>query len=165
MSKVIIETTKGDFTIEMFPEKAPNTVKNFLRYVEDSFFDGLVFHRIIDGFMVQGGGFTPEGEHKDGRDSIKNEANNGLSNSVGTLAMARTNDPHSASSQFFINIADNTFLDYQNEGNWGYCVFGKVVEGMDVVNEIKSVKTGTNRTTHMPDWPKTNIIIKRAYLG
>ena len=162
MYKVAMETNKGTIVIELWSEKAPQTVKNFVDYVEEGFFDGLVFHRVIDNFMIQGGGFTPTGEHRHGREAINNEANNGLSNEVGTIAMARTNDPHSASSQFFINVANNTFLDYQNTANWGYCVFGKVVEGMDVVNEIKSVKTGQNPQTKMGDWPKEDIIISTA---
>jgi len=114
--------------------------------------------------MIQGGGFTPSGEHREGREAIKNEADNKLSNEVGTVAMARTNDPHSATTQFFINVADNTFLDYQNSSNWGYCVFGKVVEGMDVVNQIKSVKTGRNKVTQMGDWPLEDIVINSVKL-
>lgn len=162
MQKVIMETNKGKIVIELMGDKSPLTVKNFVDYVEEGFFDGLVFHRVIDSFMIQGGGFTPDGSHKDGKSPIRNEANNGLSNEIGTLAMARTNDPHSATAQFFINVADNTFLDYQDSSNWGYCVFGKVTEGMDVVNQIKGVKTGRNRATQMGDWPIEDIIIVSA---
>lgn len=162
MTNIILETSKGVIKIELWADKAPNTVKNFINYVEDGFYDGLVFHRVISNFMIQGGGFTPEGDHKDGRDSIRNEANNGASNEIGTIAMARTNAPHSASSQFFINVANNTFLNYQSEANWGYCVFGKITEGLDVMNAIKDVPTTVNRTTGMQDWPIEDVIILKA---
>lgn len=165
MQKVIMNTSRGTIIIELWADKSPLTVKNFVDYVEEGFFDGLVFHRVIDSFMIQGGGFTPSGEHREGREAIKNEADNKLSNEVGTVAMARTNDPHSATAQFFINVADNTFLDYQNSSNWGYCVFGKVVEGMDVVNQIKSVKTGRNKVTQMGDWPLEDIVINSAKMA
>lgn len=160
-----MNTSRGTIIIELWADKSPLTVKNFVDYVEEGFFDGLVFHRVIDSFMIQGGGFTPSGEHREGREAIKNEADNKLSNEVGTVAMARTNDPHSATAQFFINVADNTFLDYQNSSNWGYCVFGKVVEGMDVVNQIKSVKTGRNKVTQMGDWPLEDIVINSAKMA
>lgn len=165
MQKVIMNTSRGTIIIELWADKSPLTVKNFVDYVEEGFFDGLVFHRVIDSFMIQGGGFTPSGEHREGREAIKNEADNKLSNEVGTVAMARTNDPHSATAQFFINVADNTFLDYQNSSNWGYCVFGKVVEGMDVVNQIKGVKTGRNKATQMGDWPLEDIVINSAKMA
>lgn len=165
MQKVIMNTSRGTIIIELWADKSPLTVKNFVDYVEEGFFDGLVFHRVIDSFMIQGGGFTPSGEHREGREAIKNEADNKLSNEVGTVAMARTNDPHSATAQFFINVADNTFLDYQNSSNWGYCVFGKVVEGMDIVNQIKSVKTGRNKVTQMGDWPLEDIVINSAKMA
>lgn len=162
MNKVIMETSKGSIVIELWSDKAPQTVKNFIDYVENGFYDGLVFHRVISNFMIQGGGFTASGEHRDGKKAIKNEADNGVSNEIGTIAMARTNDPHSATSQFFINVANNTFLNYQNSSNWGYCAFGKVVEGMDIVEAIKEVPTGQNRATSMSDWPKEDIVIISA---
>lgn len=143
---ITLHTNYGDIKIELDHENAPATAANFEQYVKDGFFDGTIFHRVIDGFMVQGGGFNEDMSQKTTRDAIQNEANNGLSNVTGTLAMARTSAPHSASSQFFINVNDNTFLDFKNESmqGWGYCVFGKVVEGMDVVNKIKAVDTGRN---------------------
>jgi len=162
MQKVIMETNKGSIVLELWSDKAPQTVKNFIDYVEEGFYDGLVFHRVINNFMIQGGGFNASGQHLQGREAIKNEANNGLSNEIGTIAMARTNDPHSATSQFFINVANNTFLNYQNSSNWGYCVFGKVIEGMDVVNTIKDTPTGQHKVTQMGDWPKEDIIIISA---
>lgn len=141
--RVELETSMGRIVLELAPDKAPITVKNFLQYVEDGFYDGTIFHRIIPNFMIQGGGFTAigrEGHKTDGlRDPIKNEAKNGLKNRIGTIAMARTGAPHSATSQFFINVADNDKLDYPSFDGWGYCVFGKVVEGMDVVEQIKNV--------------------------
>lgn len=164
MYKVALETSKGKIILELWADKAPETTKNFIDYVEEGFYDGLVFHRVIDNFMIQGGGFTPEGEHRSGRDTIMNEADNNLSNEIGTIAMARTNDPHSATSQFFINVANNTFLNYQNKNNWGYCVFGKVIEGMEVVNSIKGVRTGVNQKTYMGDWPIEDIVIHSAKL-
>ena len=144
--KVLIETTKGNITIELDAAKAPNTVANFMGYVQDGFYNGTVFHRVIPNFMVQGGGMDADMNEKKTKDPIKNEANNGLKNLRGTLAMARTNAPHSASSQFFINVADNSFLDFRSESpqGWGYAVFGKVTEGMDVVDAIVSVKTGNH---------------------
>ena len=133
---VVLHTNFGDITIKMFEQEAPNTVKNFLEYANADFFNGTIFHRVIDGFMVQGGGFVPGMEQKEVNDPIKNEANNGLSNKIGTLAMARTPDPHSATAQFFINVNNNDFLNHSSETSqgWGYCVFAEVVEGMDVVN-------------------------------
>ncbi|MDX1334760.1 MAG: peptidylprolyl isomerase [Gammaproteobacteria bacterium] len=159
---VTLETTKGNITIELYPEKAPETVANFIQYVQDGFYDGTIFHRVIPNFMVQGGGFTDDMSEKSTREPIKNEANNGLANENGTIAMARTPNPHSASSQFFINVKDNAFLDFQNEtpNGWGYCVFGKVTGGMDVVNSIVAVPTG-NHGMHQ-DVPVEPIIIMKA---
>lgn len=144
--QVTLHTNYGDISVELFSDKAPATVENFLRYVDAGFFDNTIFHRVIDGFMVQGGGFEPGMVQKETFDPIKNEANNGLSNKRGRLAMARTNDPHSATAQFFINVKDNEFLDFQSESmqGWGYCVFAEVTEGMDVIDKIKNVKTGTS---------------------
>ncbi|HEB28305.1 MAG TPA: peptidyl-prolyl cis-trans isomerase [Porticoccus sp.] len=143
---ITLHTNFGDINIELDFDKAPISATNFLQYCRDDFYTNTIFHRVIDGFMVQGGGFTPEMTEKSGRASIENEADNGLTNDMGTLAMARTNDPHSASSQFFINIGDNGFLNHsgKNSQGWGYAVFGKVVDGMDVVNKIKGVATGNS---------------------
>ena len=143
---VVLHTNLGDITIKMFEQEAPNTVKNFLEYANTGFYNGTIFHRVIDGFMVQGGGFVPGMDQKDVNDPIQNEANNGLSNKVGTLAMARTPDPHSASSQFFINLSDNDFLNFRDESQagFGYCVFGQTIEGMDTITAIASVATGSN---------------------
>jgi cyclophilin family peptidyl-prolyl cis-trans isomerase len=138
------QTTLGDFTIELFPKEAPISVENFERYVREEFFDGLIFHRVIPGFMIQGGGLTPDMSQKDNHDPIKNEATNGLKNLRGSLSMARTNDINSATSQFFINLKDNDFLDHK-PGSYGYAVFAKVVDGMDVIDEIAGVKTGRRR--------------------
>ncbi|HAS6174294.1 TPA: peptidylprolyl isomerase [Vibrio vulnificus] len=142
---ITLHTNFGDIKIELNAEKAPETSANFLHYCRDGFYDNTVFHRVIDGFMIQGGGMESGLREKPTRAPIKNEANNGLSNKVGSIAMARTMDPHSASSQFFINVNNNTFLDFRSESldGWGYCVFGEVVEGMDVVNKIKGVSTGS----------------------
>ncbi|TOA21741.1 peptidylprolyl isomerase [Vibrio parahaemolyticus] len=142
---ITLHTNFGDIKIQLNEEKAPETSANFLQYCRDGFYDNTLFHRIIDGFMIQGGGMESGLREKSTRAPIKNEANNGLSNKVGTLAMARTMEPHSASSQFFINVNNNTFLDFRSESldGWGYCVFGEVVEGMDVVNKIKGVSTGS----------------------
>lgn len=157
-----LQTNHGDIIIKLFADKAPETVKNFIQYVQDGHYDNTIFHRVISNFMVQGGGFEPGMEQKPVRAPIKNEANNGLSNKVGTLAMARTMDPHSASSQFFINVSDNAFLDHTSETSqgWGYAVFGEVVEGMDVVNAIKAVDT-TSRAGHQ-DVPREDVIIEKA---
>ena len=143
--RVAVHTNMGDITIELYPEKAPKSVENFLQYVKDKHYDGTIFHRVIGDFMVQGGGFTADLRQKATRDPIPNEANNGLSNTLGTVAMARTNEPNSATSQFFINVVDNSRLDHvspENGYTWGYAVFGKVTEGMDVVDRIKAVETG-----------------------
>ncbi|MDP5253631.1 MULTISPECIES: peptidylprolyl isomerase [unclassified Vibrio] len=141
---ITLHTNFGDIKIQLNDEKAPITAENFRQYCRDGFYDNTLFHRVIDGFMVQGGGMESGLKEKASRAPIKNEANNGLSNKVGTLAMARTMDPHSASSQFFINVNNNTFLDFRSESRdgWGYCVFGEVIEGMEVVNKIKGVSTG-----------------------
>ena len=141
---VTLKTNFGDITLELFEDKAPKTVENFLAYVKEGFYDDTIFHRVIDGFMIQGGGFTADMDQKDTKDTIENEANNGVANEIGTIAMARTNDPHSATAQFFINVGNNSFLNHTSESvnGWGYCAFGKVTDGMDVVEKIKSVKTG-----------------------
>lgn len=162
---IILHTNHGEITLELDAEKAPLTAENFIKYVKDGFYDGTVFHRVIDGFMVQGGGFTEDMEQKRCDETVKNEANNGLSNLVGTIAMARTSDPHSATAQFFINLSDNTFLDFKAETSqgWGYCVFGKVTLGMDVVEKIKAVSTG-NRGMHQ-DVPLEAVIIEKAVIA
>lgn len=159
---VLMKTNKGEIKIELFEEKAPKTVANFLGYVRDGFYNGTIFHRVISNFMIQGGGFDPNMEQKATQAPIENEANNGLSNIVGTIAMARTPDPHSATAQFFINVKDNNFLDFRSKSpdGWGYCVFGKVVAGMDVVDEIKSVSTG-NFGMH-GDVPRDQIVIEEV---
>ncbi len=138
------QTTLGDFTIELFPKEAPTSVENFERYVREEFFDGLIFHRVIPGFMIQGGGLTPDMSQKGNHEPIKNEATNGLKNERGSLSMARTNDINSATSQFFINLKDNDFLDHK-PGSYGYAVFAKVVDGMDVIDAIAGAKTGRRR--------------------
>lgn len=142
---VLLETTSGDILIELYADKAPATVENFLKYVNEGFYANTIFHRVIKGFMIQGGGMNMKMEEKATHAPIKNEADNGLANERGTIAMARTRDPHSATAQFFINLVDNDFLNFQApSGNgWGYCVFGKVTEGMDVVDKIAKVKTTT----------------------
>lgn len=140
---LIVSTSMGDIKIALYEKEAPETVKNFLAYVNDKFYDGTIFHRVIPGFMIQGGGFTPDMQQKPTKPPVKNEAANGLKNEVGSLAMARTPDPHSATAQFFINVKDNEFLDYKDSSmqGFGYCVFGKVIEGMDVVRKLELVKT------------------------
>ncbi len=157
---VKLETSMGEIVIELNETAAPVTVKNFLEYVEQTHFDGTIFHRVIPNFMIQGGGFTPQMERKQTRGPIVNEANNGLKNERGTVAMARTNDPNSATAQFFINHADNGFLDYVDDNNPGYAVFGKTVEGMDVVDAIAAVKT-TSRMD-MADVPVEDVVINSA---
>jgi cyclophilin family peptidyl-prolyl cis-trans isomerase len=156
---VVFETTKGSFTLEMFPDEAPVTVENFLTYVDDGFFDGTVFHRVIPGFVIQGGGFTEGMDQKPTRDTIKNEADNGLKNERGALSMARTSDINSATSQFFVNLADNAFLDHGSR-DFGYAVFAKVVDGMDVVDEIAKVATG-NKGGHQ-DVPTEPVVVLSA---
>ena len=140
---VLLETTSGDILIELYPDKAPKTVENFLQYVDSGFYKNTLFHRVIPGFMIQGGGYTARMEEKPTQAPVQNEANNGLANERGTIAMARTMEPHSATAQFFINLVDNDFLNFRGESpqGWGYCVFGKVTEGMDVVDKIAKVKT------------------------
>ncbi len=159
---VKLTTNHGDIVLELDAEKAPETVKNFLAYVEAGHYNNTVFHRVINGFMIQGGGFEPGMKQKPCGEPIQNEANNGLKNDVGTIAMARTNAPHSATAQFFINIADNDFLNHRSPDmqGWGYCVFGKVSAGMDVVEKIKGVKTGTSGFHQ--DVPKEDVIIQSA---
>lgn len=159
---VKLTTNFGDITLELNADKAPITVTNFLQYVEDGFYDGVIFHRVINDFMIQGGGFDIDMKQKSTKDEIKNEADNGLSNDKYTIAMARTSIPDSASSQFFINVADNSFLNHtaKTSSGWGYCVFGKVVEGMDVVDKIKAVKT-TTKAGHR-DVPVDAVIIEKA---
>ena len=156
---ITIKTSMGDIKVELFEEEAPETCKNFLSYVEDGHYNGTIFHRVINNFMVQGGGFDESFAQLPTKAPVQNEADNRLKNEVGTLAMARTPDPHSATCQFFINVADNDFLNYTSSTpqGYGYCVFGKVVEGMDVVNKIKEVETAT-RGPHR-DVPVENIII------
>ncbi|MFX7882016.1 peptidylprolyl isomerase [Acinetobacter baumannii] len=160
--QVELNTNKGRIVLELNTEKAPKTAANFLEYVRDGFYDGVIFHRVIDGFMIQGGGFDENFKEKATRDAIENEADNGLSNDVGTIAMARTQAPHSASAQFFINVKNNSFLNHTSKTTqgWGYAVFGKVVEGMDVVEAIKGVRTG-NRGYHA-DVPLENVVIESA---
>ncbi len=160
--RVSIMTSKGEIVVELDSAKSPKTVKNFLDYVKSGFYDGTIFHRVIKGFMIQGGGFTPDMNRKKTNDPIPNEANNRISNRRGTIAMARTNDPHSATSQFFINTVDNPGLDFRSEtpGGWGYCVFGKVVKGMDVVDSIESVATSSYGM--MQDVPVKPVIITKV---
>lgn len=159
---VTLHTNFGLIKLALFADKAPVTVENFKSYVKDGHFDGTIFHRVIDGFMIQGGGFTAEMEQKETKAPIKNEANNRVSNKKGTIAMARTSDPHSATCQFFINVANNNFLDFSSESRdgWGYCVFGEVVEGHDVVEKIKAVRTG--RKFGHADVPVDNVVIEKA---
>ena len=157
-----LHTNFGAIALELDAEKAPETTKNFIAYVEAGHYDNTIFHRVINGFMIQGGGMEPGMKQKDTKAPIKNEASNGLKNEAGTIAMARTQDPHSATAQFFINVADNDFLNFKAENvqGWGYCVFGRVSEGMDVVNKIKGVKTGTSGFHQ--DVPKEDVVIQRA---
>lgn len=165
INKIVkLQTSEGDIVIELYVDKAPITVENFLKYVSEGFYDGTIFHRVIPNFMIQGGGFTPEMEQKKTHPTIKNEADNGLKNNRGTIAMARTPDPDSASSQFFINLKDNNFLDFKDKSmqGWGYCVFGKVISGMEVVDKIATVKTGS-KGMHQ-DVPKRTIVVKTASL-
>ncbi|MFG2908538.1 peptidylprolyl isomerase [Kitasatospora sp. NPDC048286] len=162
MSKVKLSTNHGDIVLRLDAEKAPATVENFLRYVRDGFYDGTVFHRVIDNFMVQGGGMEPGLTQKKTRDPIQNEADNGLKNVRYSVAMARTGEPHSATAQFFINVADNDFLNHsgKNVQGWGYAVFGEVVEGQDVVDAIKAVPTGS-KSGHQ-DVPKEDVVLVKA---
>ncbi len=163
--RVLLQTNMGNITLQLDAEKAPKTVENFLQYVDEGFYDGTIFHRVISNFVIQGGGFTQNFVKKPTRAPIANEANNGLSNVRGTIAMARTSDPHSATSQFFINVVDNTFLDHrsQTQRGWGYTVFGKVVEGMEVVDKIRRVPTGRGGP-FSKDVPRQTVFIKKAVL-
>ena len=163
--QVELKTSVGAVVIELYPDKAPLTVENFLLYVKDRHYDGTAFHRVIPGFMVQGGGFSPDFREKPTRKPVRNEAGNGLKNEVGTVAMARTGEPHSATAQFFINVASNEFLNFRfpTQEGYGYCVFGKVVKGMDVVNRIVKVPTGTGPGGHR-DVPVKPILIESARL-
>lgn len=164
---VRLETSAGPVTVELFEDKAPKTVANFLKYVDSGFYDGTQFHRVIKGFMIQGGGFDKDGQRKATQAPIQNEADNGLSNSRGTLAMARTGNPHSATAQFFINLVNNRNLDFsgKNQRGWGYAVFGKVTDGMNVVDNIARERTTTQRLSGMMarDVPETPILILKAY--
>lgn len=157
-----LQTNLGDIRIKLDPDKAPETCSNFQRYVEQGFYDGTIFHRVIKGFMIQGGGFTADMRQKPAGSPVKNEADNKLNNKTGTIAMARTSDPHSATAQFFINVADNDFLNHKSPtpSGWGYCVFGEVVEGMDVVQTIAKTRTG-NHGMHQ-DVPVTPVVIQKA---
>jgi peptidyl-prolyl cis-trans isomerase B (cyclophilin B) len=157
---ITLTTNLGRIVIELNAEKAPKTCANFEQYVRDGHYNGSIFHRVINGFMIQGGGFGPGMSEKATRSPIENEAKNGLKNVVGSIAMARTSAPHSASAQFFINVGDNRFLDYPGQDGWGYCVFGQVVEGMDVVDRIKAVPT-TRRAGHQ-DVPTQDVVIEKA---
>ena len=159
---VKIHTNYGVITLTLFADKAPITVANFLDYVKEGFYDNTIFHRVIDGFMIQGGGFEPGMGQKESKATIQNEANNGLVNNIGTVAMARTNEPHSATAQFFINVGDNSFLNFKSEttDGWGYCVFAEVSEGMDVVEKIRAVATG-NSGYHQ-DVPEEDVVIQKA---
>lgn len=158
--RVLLETSKGNIVIELYPDKAPKTVENFLSYVDSGFYDGTIFHRVIAGFMVQGGGFTEAMEKKQTNAPIENEAASGLSNERGTISMARTNDPNSATAQFFINLVDNGGLDYQGPNNPGYAAFGRVVEGMDAVDAIAGVRT--TRKSGFADVPAEAVMIESA---
>lgn len=159
---ILLQTNLGDIKLELDYDKTPETAKNFEQYVRDGYYNGLIFHRVISNFMVQGGGFEPGMQPRKTREPIQNEADKGLSNKAGTIAMARTMDPHSATAQFFINVEDNGFLDHsgKNAEGWGYCAFGKVVEGMDTVNKIRATRT-TMSASHQ-DVPQDDIIIEKA---
>jgi peptidyl-prolyl cis-trans isomerase B (cyclophilin B) len=161
---VTLKTNLGDITLELDFKNTPKTAENFLTYVKDGFYDGTIFHRVINGFMIQGGGLDAEMQQKKTRSAIENEAKQGQSNKKGSVAMARTSDPHSATAQFFINVVDNDFLDFTTESanGWGYCVFGKVVEGMDVVDKIKKVAT-TNRGGHQ-NVPVDKVVIEKVVI-
>ena len=160
--KVVLETSKGKIVLELYPDNAPETVKNFMEYVDAKYYDGLIFHRVIPNFMIQGGGFTPDMKRKDTRAPIKNEADTGLKNDRGTIAMARTPNPHSATAQFFINSKNNDFLNFRSktQQGWGYCAFGKVVEGMETVDAISAVKTTSSGPYR--DVPAEPVVIKSA---
>lgn len=157
---VVLTTNHGQITLELDADKAPKTVENFLNYVKSGHYDGTIFHRVIDGFMIQGGGFSPDMRQKPTEQNVENEANNGLTNDCYTIAMARTSDPHSASAQFFINVTDNDFLNYPGSDGWGYCVFGKVTAGTEVVDAIGKVETG--RRSMFSDVPTEDVVIEKA---
>lgn len=159
--KVKMETNQGDIVLELYPDKAPKTVSNFLKYVEDGYYSGTIFHRVIDGFMIQGGGFDEKYTRKETKPPVLNEADNGLKNDLGTIAMARTMDPHSATAQFFINVKNNDFLNHTNKTprGWGYAVFGKVIKGMDTVDKIRNIPTGSGGP-FPTDVPQKMITIK-----
>ncbi|MDF1690038.1 MAG: peptidylprolyl isomerase [Cycloclasticus sp.] len=163
ITSIKLTTNQGDIVLELDAEKAPNTVKNFVTYVEEGFYEGVIFHRIIPNFMAQGGGFTSDFKQKDTSSPIQNEADNGLANDRGTIAMARTGDPHSATGQFFINLADNGFLNHSSktQQGWGYAVFGKVTEGMDVVDKMAAIPTGSGGM-FPTDVPQEEVIIEKA---
>ena len=160
--RITFETTQGSFVLELDPGAAPETVENFLAYVREGFYEGTIFHRVIAGFMIQGGGFTPEFEQRRTRAPIRNEADRGGRNDRGTIAMARTSDPHSATAQFFINVVDNDFLNHRNQTTqgWGYTAFGRVIEGMDVVDRIAAVKTGSRGPYQ--DVPEEAVVIRKT---
>ncbi len=162
-TSVVIETAQGTIEIELFEDKAPKSVENFLKYVDDKHYDGTVFHRVIPGFMAQGGGYDGNMEKKPVRDAVENEGDNGVKNTRGTVAMARTNEPHSATAQFFVNVKDNVFLDHtgKNSTGWGYAVFGKVTNGMDVIDKIVGVPTGP-KGPFAKDAPVENVVITSA---
>jgi len=155
-----LHTNYGVIGLELDAEKAPQTVENFLAYAEAGHYDNTVFHRVIDGFMIQGGGFEPGMKQKATREPVANEATNGLKNERGTIAMARTSAPHSATAQFFINLADNSFLDHPGQDGWGYCVFGRVIDGLEVVDQIRAVRTG--RSGFHQDVPVEDVIIEKV---
>lgn len=161
--KVAITTSMGTFEVELFPQQAPNSVENFLRYVDEGFYSDTIFHRVISNFMIQGGGFTSSYQQKSTHKPVTNEADNGLKNTIGTLAMARTSDPHSATSQFFVNVTDNDFLDFREKTPraWGYAVFGRVTKGMNIIQQIKQVPTGAGGPFRT-DAPKTQVVIQSA---
>jgi cyclophilin family peptidyl-prolyl cis-trans isomerase len=161
--RVKLETSLGDITLQLDAEKAPKTVENFVQYVKDGHYDGVVFHRVIKGFMIQGGGYDEKMKERSTRASIQNEAKNGLKNVRGSIAMARTSAPHSASAQFFINHGDNSFLDYPGQDGWGYAVFGSVTEGLDVVEKIANTPTG-NAAPFGRDVPVTAVVVRKATL-
>jgi len=163
LPRVKLQTNMGDIIIELSSDKAPNSVNNFLSYVKSGFYNGTIFHRVISNFMIQGGGFSQDYKKKDTNAPVKNEADNGLSNKRGTIAMARTSDPHSATAQFFINVVDNPFLNFRSKTSqgWGYTVFGKVIQGMDVADKMRNTPTGAGGPFRQ-DVPKTTIIIEKA---
>ena len=164
VTTVVLKTSLGNIQLDLFADKAPASVANFLQYVNDGYYDGTQFHRVIDGFMIQGGGFTADLVKKDTRGAIQNEADNGLLNTIGSIAMARTNAPHSATSQFFINVADNNFLNHSGKTprQWGYAVFGNVTQGMDIVTAIKAVPTNTQ--AGFANVPIEPVLIIKAYV-